>query len=392
MRVISLILVILLVFSLTGCWNAREINELALVLSVALDKTDDGFKVTAQMAKPETYSKTPSGGGGGAEKEKPFWIITGTGKTIFNAVRNMASISSRRIVWSHIKVIIIGEELAKNDIQEIFDFFSRNAELRFRTWIAVTPGEAGKILEIVPIMEKDPSLNIEKITEKTNLIGSACGIMLKDFLEDYMDPYLNPVTSRIVLTEQDSKPTVKLEGGTVFNDNKMVGWLQENETRGFLWIENKIDGSIRAVNCPYDGLLVTLEIKSGKTKFKSEIVKGIPHYTITAKATAKLTEKACLTEFTNPKALHDLEKTLASAIQDDIQSTVDAAQNLNSDFIDFSGILHRQHKKDWNKMSSDWTKLFKKAEVKIQVDVRIPEVSLLAKSLVPIKVPANNSR
>lgn len=216
MRVISLILVIVLVFTLTGCWNAREINELALVLSVALDKNDDGFKVTAQMAKPETYSKTPSGGGGGTEKEKPFWIISGTGKTIFDAVRNMASISSRRIVWSHIKVIIIGEELAKNDIQEIFDFFSRNAELRFRTWIAVTPGEAGKILEIVPIMEKDPSLNIEKITEKTNLIGSACGIMLKDFLEDYMDPYLNPVASRIVLTKQDSKPTVKLEGGTVF--------------------------------------------------------------------------------------------------------------------------------------------------------------------------------
>lgn len=390
MRIISLILVFLLAFPLTGCWNAREINELAFVMSIALDKADNGFKITAQIAKPETYSKTPSGSG--TEKEKPFWLVSSTGKTIFEAVRNMSSISSRRIFWSHIKVIIIGEELARSDIREIFDFFSRNAELRFRTWIAVTPGEAGKILEAVPIMEKDPSQNIEKIIEKTNLTGKACGIMLKDFLEDYMDPYLNPVASRIILTTQNSKPTVKLEGASAFGDNKMADWLNENETRGFLWIKNEIDGSIRVVNCPYDNLPVTLEIKKGKTNFKSDIVNGIPHFTITAEASAKLTEKACTTEFADLQALHGLEETLASAIGEDIQSIVTASKNLDTDILDFSGILHREHKNEWKKLSPNWSQLFKKAEVKIIVKVKIPEISLLAKSLVPIKAPVERSR
>lgn len=382
MRIISLILVILLISPLTGCWNAREINELGFVLSVALDKTDDGFKVTAQIAKPESYSKTPTGG---SEKEKPFWIVSNTGKTIYEAVRNMASIAPRRIFWSQIKIILIGEELARSDIREIFDFFSRNPELRFRTWVAVSPGEAGELLKVVPIMEKDPSQNIEKLIEKTNLTGKASSIMLKDFLENYMNPYLNPVASRIILSEQDSKPVVKLEGACAFGDDKMVGWLDENETRGFLWIDNKIDGSIRVVNCPYDNLPVTFEIKKGKIKIKSDIVDGVPHYTIKVQASTKITEKACTTDFTFPDKIDRLEDALQSAIKDDIQSAVNAAFKLDTDILDFSGVLHRQHKNEWDKLSSNWPERFEKSKVEIVVKVKIPEVSLLAKSLVPIK-------
>lgn len=385
MRIISLLLVLFLLFSMTGCWNSREINELAFVLSIALDKTDDGFKVTAQIAKPDTYSKTPSGGASTTEKEKPFLVISSTGKTIFEAVRNMAAVSPRRIFWSHIKVIILGEELARSNVLEIFDFFSRNPELRLRTWIAVTPGEAGKILEVAPIMEKDPSQNIEKIIEKTNLTGKATSIMLKDFLEEYLDPYINPVASRIVVTPVDTKPVVKLEGATVFSDSRMVGWLDENETRGLLWIRNKISGSVRVVNCPYDGLPVTLEIKKGKTSIKSYIENGVPHFTINATVEGKVTEKACLTEFTSPEAITALQNALESTVRSDIQSAVTASQSYDIDFINFSRVLQREHKNEWHQMSANWDQLFKNAQVTIQVKSHIPEVSLLAKSLAPRK-------
>ncbi|HEX3012265.1 MAG TPA: Ger(x)C family spore germination protein, partial [Syntrophomonadaceae bacterium] len=82
---IVLLLILFLLPNLSGCWDAEEINELGFVLSVAIDKAEDGYKVTAQIAKPETYSKTPSGSGGGSQKEKPFWLVSATGKSIFEA-------------------------------------------------------------------------------------------------------------------------------------------------------------------------------------------------------------------------------------------------------------------------------------------------------------------
>lgn len=138
----------------TGCWNAREIDELAFVLGIALDKTGNGgVKITVQMAKPSTFSKSPTGGG---KEGKPFWVASSEGKTFFEAIRNMATFTSRRIFWSHNKIIIISEKLARSDISEILDFFCRNPELRLRTCVAVIPGEAGPILEKLQVWKQTP--------------------------------------------------------------------------------------------------------------------------------------------------------------------------------------------------------------------------------------------
>lgn len=387
---VILIMVLFVLLTQTGCWNAREINELAFVLSIALDKADNGFKVTVQMAKPETYSKSTTGGMKNVENEKPFWVVTSTGKTIFEAIRNMASVSSRRIFWPHIRIIIISEELARSNLLEIFDFFTRNPELRMRTWVAVTQGEAGKILEIVPMMEKDTSQNIEKIIDKATLTGKAYGIMIKDFLEDYLDPFSDPVASRIITTEIESKQTIKLEGACVFGSNNMLGWLNDSETRGLLWVKNKISGSIKVVNCPHDNLPVTVEIKKGKTNIKSYFSNGIPHFTIIVSAEGKVTEKGCSDDFRSPQSKHDLENVLASAISNDIQQTVNASRKFGSDFISLSRVLQRQHRNEWHKISSNWSEVLKNIQVTIEVKTKIPELSLLVKSLYPQKNSENS--
>lgn len=390
-RIVSILLILFLLFFQTGCWNAREINELAFVLSLALDKADHGgFKITAQMARPDTHSKTPSGGAG-TEKEKPFWVVSSTGSTIFEAIRNMSSISSRRIFWSHIKLIIIGEDLARDNIYEIFDFFSRNPELRLRTWVAVSPGQAGKLLEVAPLMEREPASFLEKLIERRSLTGKGYGIMLKDFLQNYLEPGIYPVASRIVLSKNEDRPTLRLSGAAVFGLNKLVGWLDERETRGLLWINNEINNSVMVVHCPYDGLPITLEIKKGKTSIKSDFVDGIPQYTIQVEATGNITEKACMTNFTDPQALESLKKALATAIHNDIENTIKNAQELGIDYPGFGLTLHRQHKDVWHKIAKNWPEIFPDAEIVVFVKTDIPQPGLLGKSLSPIRIPSEKS-
>ncbi|PJI06665.1 MULTISPECIES: Ger(x)C family spore germination protein [Clostridium] len=383
MRKIALGLIIVFSLLQTGCWNAREINELAFVLSVGIDKTDDGFKVTAQIASPETYSKTSSGSGTG--KAKPFWIVSSKGKTVFEAIRNMAAKSSRRIFWSHIKIILIGEQLARSNTLEIFDFFTRNPELRLRTLVAVTPGEAEKVLEIEPVMEKDPAISLEKIIETNNLTGKSYSIMLKDFLEDCIDPYVSPVTSRIIVDKSNSQTAVKTSGAYVFKGTKLYNPLNEEETRGLLWIKNKMNGSIMVVSCPYDHQPVTLEIKSAKSSIKSYVKNGVPHFTIKVKVSAIITEQGCSTNFNDQKKLRELERALEMSISSDMQYTVAASKDMQIDFLGLSRILHTQHKNEWHQISSKWDKLFEKSDTNLVVKVDINHVSL-AKPLQRLKM------
>jgi spore germination protein KC len=389
MRKKAIILIFILIPMLlqTGCWNGREINELAFVLSMGLDKTDIGFKITAQFAKPEIYSKSPSGSG--TTNGKSFGLLTSTGKTIFDAIRNMASVSSRRVFWSHIKVIIISEQLAKESTLEIFDFFSRNPELRLRTLVAVTPGKASDLFNIVPTMEKDLAIYLEKVIQNKNLTGKSYDIMLKDFVEDYLDPNVGPVTSRIVIDKTGKEQLLKTSGAYFFDSNQLAGSLNEEETRGLLWIKNEMDTGIMVVKCPYDNLPVTLEIKSAKTSIESYFDNGTPYFIFKSKATATLTEQSCLTDFNDQKKMNELEKVLETAIKKDIQTTIIAAKDAGVDFLGLSRIMHRKNKEEWHKISTDWHELFKNTEVQIIVKAEIPNMSL-AKPLEPIKTPYEN--
>lgn len=352
-------------------------------MSVALDKADSEYKVTAQIAKPDTYSKTPSGSGSGTQKEKPFWVISATGKSIFEAIRNMSTNSPRRIFWAHIKVIIIGEDLARSDIHDVLDFFARNPENRLRTLIAVTPGEAGKLVEIVPMMEKDPATDLEKIIENRSLSGKGYRIMLKNFLADYLEPNANPVASRIRLSQAKGSPVLELNGAAVFHNSKLAGWLDEKETKGLLWTKSEIKGSIMVVNCPLDGRPITLEIKTGKTSFQSSVENGIPYYQIKVKSTGNLVEQGCATDFTDQKAIKALEGALESAIRNDIQTTLTTAQNLGVDFLGFNEVLHRQNEAEWQQLSKNWPEAFSEAVFSIDVKANIPSLSVLARPIEP---------
>jgi len=388
MRLLSLSLILTLLLFQTGCWNAREINDLAFVMGIALDDAGDGrVKVTVQMAKPSTYSKSPAGGGG---KEKPYWIASSTGKTFFEAIRDLATFSSRRIFWSHNKIIIIGEKMARRDISEILDFFSRNPELRLRTWIAVAPGDAGELLEKGPGMEEVLSASLEKVIDQRVWPGKGYGIMLKDFLEDYLSPATYPVAGRIAVTRGPSQLTTRLAGAAVFDEKKMAGWLTEQETRGLLWLKNKMSSAVMVVPCPLDGRPLSIEISEGKVEYRSKLNGRQAQITVMAEAMGNLSEQACATDFNQPDNLHKLEDALASAVTADIQAAVKAAQqDLGLDFPGFNHEFHDRHKREWRQVVAQWPQLFKEMQVSVRAEAAIPRVALFARSLKSMKQPGS---
>ncbi|MHB1407833.1 MAG: Ger(x)C family spore germination protein, partial [Desulfitobacteriaceae bacterium] len=55
---------------ITGCWNQRDLNKLAIVSAIGIDKDEDqGVKVTVQIVKP-TVAKVGGAAKGGSEDKK----------------------------------------------------------------------------------------------------------------------------------------------------------------------------------------------------------------------------------------------------------------------------------------------------------------------------------
>ena len=103
---IKKIFILLLIFILTGCYDQKELNTIAIMTATEINKIDNEFIVNAQVVNPQSSDKT-------VNVQAPFIIYTGTGKTIQEAYRQIKLQSSRYLYPNHLQLLIINEELAK---------------------------------------------------------------------------------------------------------------------------------------------------------------------------------------------------------------------------------------------------------------------------------------
>ncbi|NLT94509.1 MAG: hypothetical protein GXW85_03070 [Clostridia bacterium] len=140
-----LVVIIPLLFS--GCWDKKEINQIGFAVGLGLDKEGGDYQITTQMALPALLE----GGGGG--EEPPVWLVSGKGRTIFEAIRDVNTRSARKPFWGHLNVIVFGEEVAKDGLVPVLDLLSRGKELRRSNYVVVAQGKAKDILEAQPKLE-----------------------------------------------------------------------------------------------------------------------------------------------------------------------------------------------------------------------------------------------
>lgn len=173
-----ILLIVFLLFT-TGCWNRRELNELAIALAIGIDSTKDGqFLLTAQVVNPGELATGNSGGGTGTS---PTVIYQAKGKTVFEAFRKMTKESPRKIYPSHLRILVIGESLAKKGIGKPLDLLTRDWELRSDFYIVVAKGmRAEEILKVPTSLEKIPANQIFDALEVSATAWSATSFVKLD--------------------------------------------------------------------------------------------------------------------------------------------------------------------------------------------------------------------
>jgi spore germination protein KC len=270
---IRLLLLITIVLFTNGCWNYRELNQLAVVAGTGIDpgKKPGTVQLTVQIFKPSTpQSEGGSGGGGG--QPQPFVVKSRTGKTIFEATRNFLAETDRKLYWPHNQVIIIGHEQAKRGVRPVLDFFARNNEPRPTIWILVAEGEANEILKAPGELEKVPAVEISQLIQAQPVASKNVMVNLQDFISHLLSQTVAPVTTLIKINEAGGKKKLSLAGTAVFKADRMVGKLDGRQTRGLLWVLGKVKRGAIVINTP--GGKAGLEITRSRTKVKPVFNKG----------------------------------------------------------------------------------------------------------------------
>lgn len=398
LRAAALPLIATIMATATGCWNRREIETVGFVLAAGVDEAREEGKIqlTVLIAKP--FAIGAGVGTHGTTEEKPFWVVSTTGYTVFEAVRNLLSQSPRRPFWAHNRFIVVGEEFARKGIGDVLDWFDRNGESRRRAWIVAAKGaKASDLLQTEFELERMPPEGAMGLLQAARTGLSTVGEeMLNDFLQKLEGEGIDPIATRAEIVPRPQEfdirgelkrekigGALRLTGAAVFKDDRLVGWLNKPETRGFNWIMGKVRSGIIVIEKPgEEGRFIGLEILRAKGGFKPEVKDGRVTVTVKVEAEANVGDVQGFVDFIkSPELWASMERRMATVIENEVLAAVAKAQEFGSDIFGFGAELNRRDPKKWaDEFRDRWDEEFRDIDVQVEVEARLRKSGLMIRS------------
>lgn len=383
-KTISTIFCILLLLILPGCWNRKELNTLAIVQAVGIDRTEDGqISLSLQLLKPSDVKASTSEKAGGS---KSVWVVTSQGETIFEALRNATMQTDRRAYFPHNMVFVLSERVAREGIGEELDLLSRDLEFRKLAYVFISKTNAEDIIRSEHEQEKIPGRAIEKLAKLTFATSKIPKIQLIDLLKNLTSKTNDSIVPGIALVQERSenseKKFLKLEGTAIFKKDKLIGWFDEKETRGVLWISGEVKSGIIVTPTPGDETKKSsIEIIKATSRIVPERVNGNLVLTINVHVEGNLGEQMSSSDLVMPEPFTELEEKMASVIEDEINSAVIKAQRWEVDLFKFGTEVHRQFPKEWPELEKNWREEFQKLQVNVVVSAKIRWTGFMKKPI-----------
>ena len=390
-KALLLSLLMLMPIFITGCWSRREMNDLAIAVGIGIDKVGDQYKVSVQVVEPGQVAGTKSG-----VSLTPVNLYQTTGATVLEALRRITMDSPRKIYLAHLRMLIIGEDLAKEGIDKVLDFLSRDTEVRNDYLMVVARNTlAEETLKILTSLEMVPSIKLfSSLKSAEKYWAPASTITLANIIGDLVARGKDPVLTGLEIIGDIAKGettenlntvenAAKLEytGLAVFNKDKLVGWLNESDSKVYSYLQNDVNNTVAFVDYS-DGGKVGMRIFRAHSKMKGSIHNGKPQIQIVQNIEADIEEVQTKNiDLSETKTITELEDLLNQKVEYMFKKSIKKVQqDFKVDSFGFGEVIHRSNPQQWKKLQKNWDQSFVNLTVSIKCNTKIRQLGKVSNS------------
>lgn len=373
-------LILLLLPLLSGCYNYRELNELGITTAVSIDYKDNNFYVIAEVINPIKQQDASS------SNNSPFVNYNSSSSSLQDAFRKVVLESPRQLYAAQLEIIVLSEEVVNNHLEEVLEYFARDPEARTEIKIIVAKTEdSTKAITLQTLLTSLSSSNIiNSLDLQSKVLGMAYPVTLNELLNMYIDPYLEVVLPSMTLygnyeigdekeniTTSSPKAIVKIDGSTITKDNKILGYLDLEESKILNLINGKLKETIIKMNY-YDGYIIfePNRIKvSRELDIKNNIIKiNISGYSKTKEIQSNINLK-------DPKEVKKLNKALNMELEKKITDTFNSIrEKYGTDVFGFQELYYRTNYKYFKENCTNWYEdIYPKIKLEVKANVRLYE-------------------
>ncbi len=341
-RILILITIVLLI---TGCYNYRELNDLAIIDAIGIDYKDDKFLVTAQILNVEKKETD--------DTKKLIVVYEGEGQSIAEAIRNMSLDDPKEMYLGHLELIILGESLTKDNINKTFDFLLRDPKVRSEALVVTTVNNSAR--EILNqkvnsnIFPSKSIINSIEVSSKTE--GTVVKQTLEDLIKLTLDNKIDPVITTIKIEDKkenkediDEYNLIKLKNLAIIKDKKIIGYLEKDEARIFNIIQNNIDNMM--INIPFKKENSVILLSNPKSNIKVKLDNQI-NIDINIKLDGDIAEINKKIDVNNQDILKELSKEVNKKLEKDTKLLLEKCNQDNADILGIKDLIYKKHPKKY---------------------------------------------
>lgn len=371
-------LIIMSLFMLTGCWDYKDIEETSGNIGLALDLADPNIEdIRIEGEQPvitATIQNIDPKQSSGGEGHIDYQNTSVTANTLSKMIAEVALFNRGPLVGQHLKVTLIGEELAKQmNLRNMLGYLLRSPQIRLSSTILCTKGLAKHLLESEGKGEGSelPALEIINIANNNKYSLR----MLEPMTYGRVGRYLASNQSFLLPCIAKRKDETVFEDAAIISgrNKKMIGLINSEEIAGVNWITGKQGGGLLNIYNPNDHIF-SVNIDRISSKITPQVQGDQISFDVHVKTDGFLSEDWIEPDdASDPKELEHLEKETEQKIVYQIRSVLHKMQKVyQADVAGFGDALRIHDSKLWQRIKKDWEeKYFSHAPIRVHVDVKL---------------------
>lgn len=376
----KILLISILLFLLTGCWNYRELNDYAIVTGMAIDYSDNKYEVSLLFSSSKKTDK---------EQDSIITVYSDKGNSIYEAIKNISLSIPKEIYLSHLSTVIISEDLARKGINPLLDYLLREPQSHQNFYIIIAKDTKAKnILSILAPLSDYPSQNITsniKITEQ--LQGRITDAKFNKFVSKIIQKGINPISNSIILIGDEEEGTkkekqensitgaqTKLDTIGIFKDDKLIDWADISESIGINMLLGDVKVLYFDLPCENNKTVITTNSYNIKNKVEKNKI------TINITAKGMINEVGCNLDLQNYKVIDKLQEEAKDKMEEYVYKALNKAKKLKTDIFGYGNMIYKKYPHYFNSIDN-WDEYFSNLDFTINVDFKLKEKGALEQTI-----------
>jgi spore germination protein KC len=222
-------------------------------------------------------------------------------------------------------------------------------------------------------------INILRTQEKQ--FGVYVPVTASEFINKLLSYGIDPVVPQVTTMNKDDKEMLTIDGMAVFRQNRMVGFLNELECRGYRWLSpSSKKGGLVVLNAPWPHVdYMSLEVSEFNSRTRPRIVDGQLSMDVQIEVIVSLVGiGGVVNVLENEDMIEDLA---AQEIERQIYACIAKAQQLNSDILGWGQKVQRYEPEFWETLEPDWYDVYPHIEAQVNVQANLRGQYLLVNPL-----------